>query len=147
MLFNNYLKRLIVPLSFVMVTIFSIHLSTQIFGDSENCGCFGDLIPMTPLQALIKNIITLVILIIYKKSTDVREKFHKLVILFLLISTLMFSLIPISYQSKSLKGSSSDEFLLYVENDEFSRGLGRKILCFLMGCEHCQNLEKFGFSF
>ena len=34
-----------------MVTIFSIHLSTQIFGDSENCGCFGDLIPMTPLES------------------------------------------------------------------------------------------------
>ena len=38
------------PLSFVMVMIFSIHLSTQIFGESENCGCFGDLIPMTPLK-------------------------------------------------------------------------------------------------
>ena len=140
-LFNNYLKRLIVPLSFVMVAIFSIHLSTQIFGESENCGCFGDLIPMTPLEFLIKNIITLVILfVIYKKSTDVREKFHKLVILFLLISTLMFSLIPISNQSKSLEGVvSSDEFLLYVENDEFSRGLGPKILCFFdAGCEHCQ---------
>lgn len=141
-LFDNYLKRLIVPLSFIMVTIFSIHLSTQIFGDSENCGCFGDLIPMTPLQALIKNIITLVILaVIYKKSTDVREKFHKLIVLFLLISTLMFSLIPISNQSKSLSGlASSDEFLLYVENDEFSRGLGPKILCFFdAGCEHCQH--------
>tara|TARA_B100000683_G_scaffold243322_1_gene252673 strand:- start:17477 stop:18430 length:954 start_codon:yes stop_codon:yes gene_type:complete len=140
-LFNNYLKRLIVPLSFVMVAIFSIHLSTQIFGDTENCGCFGDLIPMTPLEALIKNIITLVILaVIYKKSSDVTENFHKLIILFLLISTLMFSLIPISNQSKSLESTASnDEFLLYVENDEFSRGLGPKILCFFdAGCEHCQ---------
>ena len=144
-LFNNYLKRLIVPLSFVMVAIFSIHLSTQIFGESENCGCFGDLIPMTPLEALVKNIITLVILfVIYKKSTDVREKFHHLVILFLLISTLMFSLIPISNQSKSLEGvASSDEFLLYVENDEFSRGLGPKILCFFdAGCDHCQHVAR-----
>ena len=33
------------------------------FGDSENCGCFGDLIPMTPLQALIKNILTLLVLL------------------------------------------------------------------------------------
>ena len=76
-LFNNYLKRLIVPLSFVMVTIFSIHLSTQIFGDTENCGCFGDLIPMTPLaEALIKNIITLVILaVIYKKSKMLERSF------------------------------------------------------------------------
>ena len=67
-LFNNYLKKLIIPLSFIMIAVFSIHLSTQIFGDSENCGCFGDLIPMTPLQALIKNIITLVILAVFIKN-------------------------------------------------------------------------------
>ena len=86
-LFNNYLKRLIVPLSFIMVAIFSIHLSTQIFGDSENCGCFGDLIPMTPLEALIKNLITLVILFfIYKKSKDVRGEIKNLILFFLILS-------------------------------------------------------------
>ena len=74
-LFNNYLKKIILPLAFIVITIFSIHLSTQLFGDSENCGCFGDLIPMTPLAALIKNIITLVILVfIFKNSEDTQEK-------------------------------------------------------------------------
>ena len=42
-----------------MITIFSIHLSTKLL-DPGNCGCFGDLIPMTPLEALVKNIITLI---------------------------------------------------------------------------------------
>ena len=82
-LFNNYLKKIIVPLSFIMISIFSIHLSTQIFGDSKNCGCFGELIPMTPLEALIKNIITLIILgFIYVKSEDIRKSFKTLLILF-----------------------------------------------------------------
>ena len=68
-LFNNYLKKVILPISFLMISIFSIHLSTQIFGPAENCGCFGELIPMTPVEALIKNIITLLILAyIYYKS-------------------------------------------------------------------------------
>ena len=61
-LFNNYLKKIILPLAFIMVTIFSVHLATQMFGASENCGCFGELIPMTPLEALIKNILTLIVL-------------------------------------------------------------------------------------
>ena len=72
-LFDNYLRKIIVPLSFIMITVFSIHLSTQIFGDSENCGCFGELIPMTPLEALIKNIFTLIILaFIYVNIEDLK---------------------------------------------------------------------------
>ena len=131
-LFNNYLKKIIVPLAFIMITVFSIHLSTQIFGNSENCGCFGDLIPMTPLQALIKNILTLIILSgIYMKSEDVRGKFSNLVVLFLVITTIMFGSLPISNQTKTLDGnSSSDEFLLYVDDLSFTRSLGPKLLCF-----------------
>ena len=103
-------------------------INMRIFGDSENCGCFGDLIPMTPLQALIKNIITLVILaVIYKKSKDARDSFSKLVILFLTISTVMFAALPISSQSKSEGGG----FIDFVENEEFANFEGKKILCFL----------------
>jgi len=139
-LFNNYLKKLIIPLSFIMIAVFSIHLSTQIFGDSENCGCFGDLIPMTPIEALIKNIITLVILaVIYKKSKDVRVSFSKLVILFLAICTVMFTALPVSSTSNS--GGSS--FITYVENKEFVNLEERKILCFFdAGCKHCQHAAR-----
>ena len=91
-LFSNYLKKIIVPLAFIMIAIFSIHLSTQIFGDSENCGCFGDLIPMTPLEALIKNIVTLIILaFIYKSSEDIRGMMSNLLIVLLTISTSFLS--------------------------------------------------------
>ena len=144
-LFNNYLKKIIVPLSFMMIAIFTIHLSTQLFGDTENCGCFGDLIPMTPLQAFIKNIITLVILyFIYKKSDDKKSNLSYLIVLFLSISTLMFVALPISAQNKTLDGnSSSDEFLLYVDDLSFTRSLGPKLLCFFdPDCDHCQHAAR-----
>jgi hypothetical protein len=140
-LFNNYLKKIIIPLAFIMIAIFSIHLSTQIFGNSDNCGCFGDLIPMTPMEALIKNIITLLILsFIYIKSEDISGKFSNLVLLFLVITTIMFGSLPISNQTKTLDGnSSSDEFLLYVDDLSFTRSLGPKLLCFFdPDCDHCQ---------
>jgi len=123
-----------------MVAVFSVHLSTQLLGDSENCGCFGDLIPMTPLEALIKNIITLVILyFIYKKSEDIKSNFSYFVILFLSISTLMFAALPISSQSKS-EGSS---FISYVEDEEFLNTESRKILCFFdPDCDHCQHAAR-----
>ena len=146
-LFNNYLKRLILPIAFILVAVFSVHLSTQIFSDSENCGCFGDLIPMTPVEALIKNIITLVIIsFIYINSIDIRKKFNNLIILFLIISTGMFALLPISNYTKSLVGdgdSSSDEFLLYVNDLEFSKAIGPKLLCFFdPDCDHCQHTAR-----
>jgi thiol-disulfide isomerase/thioredoxin len=57
----HYFKKLVLPMSFLILFIFSAHLSYEILatGNSGNCGCFGALLPMTPLQALIKNIIAM----------------------------------------------------------------------------------------
>ncbi len=57
----HYFKRLVLPMSFLILFIFSAHLTYEILatGNSGNCGCFGALLPMTPLQALIKNIIAM----------------------------------------------------------------------------------------
>ena len=140
-LFNNYLKKIILPLAFIMVTIFSVHLATQMFGASENCGCFGELIPMTPLEALIKNILTLIVLaFIYKKSDNIKnDSFSNLIILFLLISTIIFAFLPVSSQSKS----SGNSFISFVEDEDFISLEERKILCFFdAGCEHCQHVAR-----
>ena len=68
---QNILKKVIIPASFLLLLIFSIHLSIDIIssGNQGNCGCFGSLLPMTPLQALIKNILAMGILIYLFKST------------------------------------------------------------------------------
>lgn len=57
---KHFLKRIIVPATIALLVIFCIHLSYGIAtGVGGNCGCFGELLPMSPLQALIKNIITI----------------------------------------------------------------------------------------
>jgi len=139
-LIPHLVKRIIVPISFIMISIFSIHLSFQLFGDSENCGCFGDLIPMTPLEALLKNIVTLFILFyIYKKMEMKKGSMSVLTILFLTILTLMFAFLPVSNQSKNIEGS----FISYVENEEFVNLEEDKILCFFdPDCDHCQKAAR-----
>ena len=134
-LLPHLVKRIIIPISFIMISVFSIHLSFQLLGGSENCGCFGDLIPMTPLEALLKNIVTLFILFyIYKKMEMKKGSMSVLAILFLTILTLMFALLPVSNQSKNIEGS----FISFVENEEFVNLEEDKILCFFdAGCEHC----------
>ena len=139
---SNYLKKVILPLSIAMIAAFSLHLSYSIFlGDSENCGCFGELIPMSPLQALIKNIITISFLAYLYKNMEVNEKnsCSRLSIQFLSILLLMFALLPVSKHSSSVGNS----FVSYVENDKFNLIEDEKILCFFdAGCEHCQHAAR-----
>ncbi len=74
---KNYFKRLVIPVSFLMLLVFSIHLTYEIIstGNSGNCGCFGSLLPMTPVQALIKNIIGMGLLVfLYMKTNKANDR-------------------------------------------------------------------------
>ena len=124
-----------------MLIVFSLHLSYSIFlGDSENCGCFGELIPMSPLQALIKNIITIIFLgFLYKKTEHNENNFSKITIQFLLILLLMFAFLPVQTNGKNKIVSGFSEYV--VANMDINDG--KKILCFFdAGCEHCMDAAK-----
>ena len=72
---KNYLKKIILPFSIGLISVFTIHLSYQFFtGDNDNCGCFGELIPMTPIEAIIKNILTLIILFFINKNISFNKE-------------------------------------------------------------------------
>ena len=65
LLLPYYLKKVIIPATITLLSIFSLHLLVQIInGEGGNCGCFGELIPMTPTEALIKNILTIGLLLL-----------------------------------------------------------------------------------
>jgi uncharacterized membrane protein YphA (DoxX/SURF4 family)/thiol-disulfide isomerase/thioredoxin len=95
-----YQRNFTIPMSISMLIIFIIHLSIQIsfFGNSGNCGCMGELIPMTPLNAIIKNVVTILILVylfcVDKKSKNSNPVFHFL--LFPAIFLSIFILFPIT---------------------------------------------------
>ncbi len=139
---KNYLKKIIIPTSIGLLVLFSLHLTYSIFlGDTENCGCFGDLIPMTPLQALIKNIITIAVLGYLYKNTEANKENNcsKLSIQLLSILLIMFAFLPVSSQSKT-EGSS---FVSYVVDANFKHSEEYKILCYFdAGCEHCQHAAR-----
>jgi thiol-disulfide isomerase/thioredoxin len=57
---NNWLRKFIVPVTTLLLLVFIGHLSYITFlsgGNTGNCGCFGELLPMTPIEAIIKNIV------------------------------------------------------------------------------------------
>jgi len=60
----HYLKRFVTPSTILMLVVFIIHLTIDTFvhGNSGSCGCFGSLLPMTPVEAIVKNIIAVILL-------------------------------------------------------------------------------------
>ncbi|WP_445717898.1 MauE/DoxX family redox-associated membrane protein [Flavobacterium sp.] len=64
-LLKDYLKKITIPATILLLAVFVIHLSytTFISGNAGNCGCFGELLPMTPVEAIIKNIIAIGLLV------------------------------------------------------------------------------------
>lgn len=96
---NNLIKRLVIPATILLLLAFCVHLSIQIyqFGPMNgNCGCFGQLIPMTPLEALIKNIITIAILVyLYRNVTEkIPRKWLIPVVLFVVSQAFVFIFFP-----------------------------------------------------
>ncbi len=71
-----YLKKLVIPTTALMLTVFVVHLSIEIAsgGNTGNCGCFGSLLPMTPLQAIIKNVISIGLLGVLYKIIKEKDK-------------------------------------------------------------------------
>lgn len=62
---NHFLKRFIIPVTVLLLAVFVGHLTYVTYlsgGNSGNCGCFGELIPMTPIEAIIKNLVAIALL-------------------------------------------------------------------------------------
>jgi thiol-disulfide isomerase/thioredoxin len=105
LLLPHYFKRLVLPLSFLMLFVFSSQLTYEIMtvGNKGNCGCFGALLPMTPVQALVKNILAMGMLIylflITNKDNDKRNPFLILSIILASILTI-FMVGPMQQKTK-----------------------------------------------
>lgn len=97
----HYIKKIVIPATILLLLAFCIHLSLEMYQHGAmtgNCGCFGQLIPMTPLEAFIKNIVTIGLLIYLYKNVKSKEKGHNkliyLVLIYLASALVMFVFFP-----------------------------------------------------
>ena len=106
MLSNHFLKRITIPATVGLLSVFIIHLSYVTFlsgGNSGNCGCFGELIPMTPIEAIIKNIIAVGLLIWLWKISENDKKSNIWMLTSITLSCILglFMLAPMKASSMS----------------------------------------------
>ena len=151
-----FLKRIVIPLTIFVLAAFCVHLALQIYltGNSGNCGCFGTLLPMTPLEAILKNLFAIGLLVILNKllSKDKSksiEIFYGFVIYLFFVIAIMI-LVPIKNSSNvTIDSNYQIQEDLVLEGpkqmkSEFGQTLpfadkGRLILCFFApGCDHCR---------
>jgi thiol-disulfide isomerase/thioredoxin len=105
---KNRIRNTIIPITVALILLFCGHLILQIIangGMNGNCGCFGELIPMTPLEALIKNFITIFIIgILYKKiESNPNDRRYVPIIIYLISTLFVFLFYPIYFKPKTIK--------------------------------------------
>jgi len=119
-----HLKKIVIPSTILMLAFFCVHLTIEILtgGNKGNCGCFGSLLPMTPLQALIKNLVSIGLLILlyskFKNELKSRNSLASVGSLTLACIASLFLMIPIKSQLDKPKSIPVIEEL--VENKELS---------------------------
>lgn len=160
---RNYLKRLVVPATILMLLVFIVHLTIDTIqnGNSGNCGCFGTLIEMTPVEAIIKNAVSVILLVyllnLIKRDRDSNNFWVLTTVTFASI-LFVFMLAPIQPQV-SESGTIPQE-IVTESTDTFTGDAptpatspysqyfpnvdkGKKIVAlFAPGCEHCRETAK-----
>ncbi len=112
---KNYLRKFILPVTTLLLAVFIGHLTYVTFlsgGNTGNCGCFGELIPMTPIQAIIKNIVAVGMLVyLFTLLPNETEKSNFWVLTTVLFASILsiFMLAPIQPPATAFTVSSAAE--------------------------------------
>lgn len=155
LLLNISLRKLAYKTGITVLIIFCIYLILLIFlsGNKGNCGCFGSYIQMTPLEALIKNIIMLAVFFVlyrFHNGWELPKKISfAITVLFATAFTLPFVLNPVELDySKAYLNKIEDKTILPLDSLYNNATLNtppktlsqnKHILVFVsLTCEHCK---------
>ena len=159
LIFNILIKRFTLKLTIGSLIFFSLYLLFVILktGNNGNCGCFGTAIVMTPLQALIKNGIMLIVsLVIYRFYDGLNYgKINKW-----LVGTTLLMAFSMPHILNYVDFNYSEAYLTKKENHfkleldsvyshakihtpPTSLSKGKHIIAFMsMSCPHCRTAAK-----
>lgn len=136
-----YFKKIILPVSLLTLVGFTGLLSYSYFlGDTNNCGCFGEIIKMSPFEAILKNIVLIIIgvFLFLHSKTKVEKLYIPTFILFLSFAV-VFIVAPI----KSYDNLTFSKYTNFDNGERVDLTEGDKIVAiFFIDCEHCIETAK-----
>ena len=136
MILPFYIKQLM-QFTFFLLGGFTIHLIyLWSIGDTDNCGCFGEMISMTPEQSIIKNIIMLTIALAVFKTAETKKIKKIIPVVFSAITIIsMWIILPIPNHNEF----PFDSFTHFETRGRVDLSSGEKLVAiFNLDCEHCQ---------
>ena len=132
----HYLKKIVLPLSLLTLIGFTGLLSYSYFiGDTNNCGCFGELIKMSPIEAIAKNIVLIIIgVFVFTHSKYESSKIYIPTIILLFSFGIVFIFAPI----KSYEDLKFSKYTNFTNEGRVDLTEGNKLVAiFYIDCEHC----------
>jgi thiol-disulfide isomerase/thioredoxin len=145
-----FFRKITLPLSIGLLLFFTVYLTIEVFllgKTTGNCGCFGQLIPMTPPVSLVKNLVAMLpLFLLYKKRDLIKDKTSSVLNYFGSYICIFLTLIIISpnvcLSKKTIplvksKTKISPEIATHLkEFPEITEG--KKVLCYFSPtCHHC----------
>ncbi len=138
MILPYYTKQIMAVASLLLIG-FTLHLSyLWAIGDTENCGCFGEMISMSPGESILKNAFMLIASgWLWKTSSAQGGNSKTLLIVSLFTVGSMWFLLPIPNQSEF----PTTSFTNFEYTGRTDLAAGEKLIAVLnLDCEHCQEL-------
>lgn len=159
LIFNIDLRKITYKLSIGILLFFCIYLILliAIVGDKGNCGCFGTYLEMTPSQALIKNVLMILILFVlhkYHEGWELYKKYRFVFPFLLVVSVVMpFILNPVELDySEAYLNKPENNYKLELDSLYLNAQIktppkmlshGKHIIAFMsLTCSHCRIAAK-----
>lgn len=150
----NFNKKVWIATAVVLLGFTGILFVDVVKGDNSNCGCFGEILPFTPLQGILKNILFgFILFLAWKFFRPLELKFKKIRLISSIILGVFLITLPFIVNSMNYKKSSE----IYNRSDVFKLGLdtlyqqteiqiptkelreGKQFIAYLsLTCPHCK---------
>ena len=137
-----YLKKIVLPASLIFLAGFTAYLfyTGYLQGDSQNCGCFGTVVNMSPFESTVKNAVLMIIaIVLYKILQPDKKNILVPIIIFIVAIPAVFVFSHI----KNIKDFKFSNYTNFVGEGRVDLSEGEKLIIIVnTECEHCQKLTK-----
>ena len=132
------LKKIVAPLTIFLLTAFSIYLLyLMIFSvHTENCGCFGEVVKMSPFESLFKNMVLIgLVYYLFIRTKRIKEQWHVPAVILVGSFLFVFS----SYPVRSLGDNVFARYTHFEQQGRVDLTQGDRLVAVMdVNCEHCQ---------
>lgn len=138
----NYLKQIVVPASFYFLLGFTIYLIYTGFflGEKDNCGCFGEMLKLSPVESIFKNIVLIIPAVVLERLIKEEQKTFWIPAIVLILSIAVVFLVSPVNVAKDFKFS---QYIAFEGLGRVDLSSGNKLLAvFNTECDHCQAAAK-----